>query len=104
MRKGKTKLTRSSGNVFRDLGFAPEDAAHLRVRADLMIKIEKVLKSRGLKQTEAAKLMGVTQPRVSDLLRGRLELFSSDALIDMLARLGVRVRLVTTTSRSREVA
>ena len=104
MRKGKTKLTRSSGNVFRDLGFAPEDAEHLRVRADLMIKIEKVLKSRGLKQTEAAKLMGVTQPRVSDLLRGRLELFSSDALIDMLARLGVRVRLVTTTSRSREVA
>jgi predicted XRE-type DNA-binding protein len=104
MRKGKTKLTRSSGNVFRDVGFAPEDAEHLRVRADLMIKIEKVLKSRGLKQTEAAKLMGVTQPRVSDLLRGRLELFSSDALIDMLARLGVRVRLVTTTSRSREVA
>ena len=101
MRKGKNKLTRSSGNVFRDLGFAPEDAEHLRVRADLMIKIEKVLKSRGLKQTEAAKLMGVTQPRVSDLLRGRLELFSSDALIDMLARLGVRVRLVTTTTRSR---
>jgi predicted XRE-type DNA-binding protein len=104
MPKGKTKLTRSSGNVFRDLGFAPEAAEHLRVRADLMIKIEKVLKSRGLKQAEAAKIMGVTQPRVSDLLRGRLELFSSDALIDMLARLGVRVRLVTTSSRSREVA
>ena len=104
MRKARTKLTRSSGNVFRDLGFAPEEAEHLRVRADLMIKIEKVLKTRGLKQAEAAKLMGVTQPRVSNLLRGRLELFSSDALIDMLARLGVRVRLVTTMSRSREVA
>jgi predicted XRE-type DNA-binding protein len=104
MPKGKTKLSRSSGNVFRDLGFAPEEAEHLRVRADLMIKIEKVLKTRGLKQAEAAKIMGVTQPRVSDLLRGRLELFSSDALIDMLARLGVRVRLVTTSSRSREVA
>jgi len=104
MPKGKTKLTRSSGNVFRDLGFVPEEAEHLRVRADLMIKIEKVLKARGLKQAEAAKLMGVTQPRVSDLLRGRIELFSSDALIDMLARLGVRVRLVATSSRSREVA
>jgi len=104
MPKGKTKLSRSSGNVFRDLGFAPEEAEHLRVRADLMIKIEKVLKTRGLKQAEAAKIMSVTQPRVSDLLRGRLELFSSDALIDMLARLGVRVRLVTTSSRSREVA
>ena len=104
MPKGKTKLTRSGGNVFRDLGFAPEEAEHLRVRADLMIKIEKVIKARGLKQAEAAKIMGVTQPRVSDLLRGRIELFSSDALIDMLARLGVRVRLVTTSSRSREVA
>jgi predicted XRE-type DNA-binding protein len=104
MAKGKTKLTRSTGNVFRDLGFAPEEAEHLRVRADLMIKIEKVLKARGLTQAEAAKIMGVTQPRVSDLLRGRIELFSSDALIDMLARLGVRVRLVTTSSRSREVA
>jgi predicted XRE-type DNA-binding protein len=104
MPKSKTKLSRSSGNVFRDLGFAPEEAEHLRVRADLMIKIEKVLKTRGLKQAEAAKIMGVTQPRVSDLLRGRLELFSSDALIDMLARLGVRVRFVTTSSRSREVA
>jgi predicted XRE-type DNA-binding protein len=104
MAKGKTKLTRSGGNVFRDLGFTPEEAEHLRVRADLMIKIEKVLKTRGLKQAEAAKIMGVTQPRVSDLLRGRIELFSSDALIDMLARLGVRVRLVTTSLRSREVA
>ena len=104
MPKGRTKLTRSGGNVFRDLGFAPEEAEHLRVRADLMIKIEKVLKTRSLKQAEAARIMGVTQPRVSDLLRGRIELFSTDALIDMLARLGVRVRLVTTSSRSREVA
>lgn len=103
MPSGKTKLTRSSGNVFRDLGFTPEEAEHLRIRGDLMIKIEKVLKTRGLKQAEAAKIMGVTQPRVSDLLRGRLELFSSDSLIDMLARLGVRVRLVT-TSRPREIA
>jgi predicted XRE-type DNA-binding protein len=103
MPRGKTKLTRSSGNVFRDLGFTPEEAEHLRIRGDLMIKIEKVLKTRGLKQAEAAKVMGVTQPRVSDLLRGRIELFSSDSLIDMLARLGVRVRLVT-TSRPREIA
>ncbi len=103
-KKGKTKLTRSTGNVFRDLGFVPEEAEHLRVRADLMIKIEKVTKARGLKRAEAAKIMGVTQPRVSDLLRGRIELFSSDALIGMLARLGVQVRLVTKSPRSREVA
>jgi len=76
--------------VFRDLGFPPEEAEHLRVRADLLIQIQKALEARGLKQAEAAKLLGVTQPRVSDLVRGRLDLFSVDILIAMLARLGVR--------------
>jgi len=69
-----------------------------------MLGIEKVVKARKLKQAEAAKIMGVSQPRVSDLLRGRIDLFSSDALIDMLARLGRQVRLVTSSSKSREVA
>lgn len=102
--KRKLKVTRSSGNVFRDLGFDPEEAEHLLIRADLMIHIEKVLKARGLKQAEAAKIMRVTQPRVSDLLRARIDLFSTDTLIDMLARLGVRVRLVTRSTRSSKVA
>jgi predicted XRE-type DNA-binding protein len=96
-RRAKVRVTRSSGNVFRDLGFPPGTAEHLQVRADLMIRIEKELGSRGLTQAKAAKLLGVNQPRVSDLLRGRVELFSADALIDMLARLGVRVRLVAST-------
>jgi predicted XRE-type DNA-binding protein len=74
--------------VFRDLGFSEAEAQRLRVRGDLMIQIEKVLGARGLKQAEAARIMGVSQPRVSDLIRGRIDLFSSDALIDMLARLG----------------
>lgn len=104
MEKVKARPTRSSGNVFRDLGFAREEAEHLGIRADLMIQIEKVIKGQGLKQAEAAKLMRVTQPRVSDLLRGRMDLFSTDSLIDMLARLGVRVRLVTRTLRSTRVA
>jgi len=64
------------------------------VRADLMIRLEKEIASRGLKQAQAAKLLGISQPRVSDLLRGRVELFSADTLIDMLARLGIKVRLV----------
>ncbi len=104
MGKDKARLTRSSGNVFRDLGFAAEAAQHLAIRAELMIQIEKTIKSRGLKQAEAAKVMRVTQPRVSDLLRGRIDLFSTDTLIDMLARLGVRVRLVTRPLRSSRVA
>lgn len=95
----KLKVTRSSGNVFRDLGFPPDEAAHLLVRSDLMIRVQKLIASRRLKQAEVAKILGVTQPRVSDLLRGRIDLFSTDALIDMLARLGVRVRLVLKPSR-----
>jgi predicted XRE-type DNA-binding protein len=97
----KVKLTRSSGNVFRDLGFSGVEAEYLKVRADLMVNLEKVIIARGLKQAEAAKLLGVTQPRVSDLMRGRIDLFSIDTLIDMLARLGVRTRLVLQPRRRR---
>ena len=83
----------SIGNVFRDIGFRNEEVEHLLVRADLMIQIQKLIASRRLNQRNAAKILGVTQPRVSDLLRGRIDLFSTDALIDMLARFGATVRL-----------
>lgn len=89
----KVKITPSTGNVFRDLGFGREEAEHLLVRADLMIQLQKLIASRRLKQKTAARLLRVTQPRVSHLLCGRIDLFSTDALIDMLARLGARVRL-----------
>ena len=97
----KLKVTRSSGNVFRDLGFPAGEAEHLRIRSDLMIQLQKLIESRGLKQAEAAKILRVTQPRVSELLRGRIDLFSTDALIDMLALFGVRVRFVLKPSRRR---
>jgi predicted XRE-type DNA-binding protein len=97
-------VTPSTGNVFRDLGFSMEESEHLLVRADLLIQVQKAIASRRLKQAETAKVLRVTQPRVSDLLRGRIDLFSTDALIDMLARLGVGVRLVVRTPRSRKVA
>jgi len=54
-----------------------------------------------LKQAEAADLLGVTQPRVSDLMRGRIDLFSIDTLIDMLGRLGIRAKVVLQLSRRR---
>ena len=97
----KLKVSRSSGNVFRDLGFSSEEAEHLRIRSDLMIQLQKRIAARGLKQNQTAKILGVTQPRVSELLRGRIDLFSTDTLIDMLARLGVRVRVVLKPSRRR---
>src|SRR3990172_9515189 len=98
-RKSRLKITPSSGNVFRDLGFSREEAEHLLIRSDLMIALQKALKRRALKQADTAKVLGVTQPRVSDLLRGRIDLFSTDALIDMLAWGGVRVKLVLKTPR-----
>jgi len=97
----KLRMTRSTGNVFRDLGFSPEEAEHLTVRSDLMINLQKAISARRLNQAEAANLLGVTQPRVSDLMRGRIDLFSTDTLIDMLARLGIRVKLLPQRSRRR---
>ena len=102
MRKAnRLKITPSSGNVFRDLGFSTEEAEHLIIRADLWIQLQKTIASRGLTQAKTATILRVTQPRVSDLLRGRLDLFSTDTLIDMLARLGVHVRFVLKASRRR---
>ena len=97
----KVKLTRSSGNIFRDLGFSPDEAEYLKVRSELMVKLQKVIKARGLTQAEAAERLGVTQPRVSDLMRGRIDLFSIDTLIDMLARLGLRAKVVLYPRRQR---
>jgi predicted XRE-type DNA-binding protein len=103
-KKSTVRVTPSTGNVFRDLGFSKEESEHLLIRADLLIHVQKAIASRGLKQAEAAKVLQVTQPRVSDLLRGRIDLFSTDALIDMLARLGVGVRLVIRPIRPKQVA
>ena len=89
-----TKIRRSSGNVFRDLGFDREEAEHLKLRSDLMIEIRKVIEARQLTQAAAAALFGVSQPRISDLVRGKIDLFSIDTLIDMLAHAGVRVSFV----------
>jgi predicted XRE-type DNA-binding protein len=97
----RLKVTPSSGNVFRDLGFPTEEAEHLLIRADLLIQLQKAIAARGLTQAKAATILRVTQPRVSDLLRGRLDLFSTDTLIDMLARVGVHVRFVLKSSRRR---
>ena len=88
-----TKMRRSSGNVFRDLGYGAEDAEHLRIRSVLMAALTRLIEERELTQTEAARVFGVTQPRVSDLVRGKIDLFSIDMLVDMLARAGMQIQL-----------
>jgi len=99
--QNRIELTRSSGNVFLDLGFPPEEAEHLLVRSDLMIQLQKTVTARGLRRARAAKILRVPPSRFGDLLRGRVDLFTTDALIDMLARLGVHVRLVLKPPRRR---
>lgn len=88
----KMTMTRSSGNVFKDLGFEREEAENLRVRAELMSEIEKYIRRKGMTQAEAAKRLGVTQPRISDLMRGKIDVFSVDALVAMLGQIGLTVR------------
>jgi len=102
MPKVTTQLRRSSGNVFRDLGFAAEEAENLRIRAELMVRLTRVIESEGLTQAEAARFLGVTQPRVSDLTRGKIGLFSIDTLVKMLGKAGMRVTV--TARRGKRVA
>jgi predicted XRE-type DNA-binding protein len=86
----RSQMTPSGGNVFRDLGFSEDEAAHLEVRSTLMFTIRKLIQDRQLTQAKAATLFGVTQPRISDLVRGHIEFFSIDSLVDMLARAGTK--------------
>lgn len=92
-----TKMTKkkayveSSGNIFRDLGFDDVEAQILETRSTLMVDIAKTIAKRGLNQAEAAKILGVTQSRVSDLVRGKFAKFSLEMLITLEGRLGRRV-------------
>ncbi len=84
---------RTSNNVFRDLGFGAKEAENLRIRSALMIVLTEHIKRASMTQKEAAENLGVTQPRVSDLMRGKIDVFSIDTLIAMLSRIGVKTSI-----------
>lgn len=84
-------VRRGSGNVFADLGLA--DAEKLRIKTGLVIEIRKAMKARSLTQQEAAKLMGITQPKVSDMMRGDFSNLSERKLMDCLTRLGYDIEI-----------
>ena len=84
-----------SGNIYVDLGFSPAEAEYLLLRTKLMCAVGDVITERKLTQAKAARLFGVSQPRVSDVIRGRIERFTIDALVEMLAKAGVRLDIVT---------
>jgi predicted XRE-type DNA-binding protein len=89
----REKREESSGNVFLDIGCSPQQAENLLLRAHLMAHLRKVVRDRNLTQAAAASMFRVTQPRISDLARGKIDLFSIDALIAMLTHAGMKVEL-----------
>lgn len=89
----KLKMTAGSGNVFADLGFSPEEASLLQMRADLMNELRQVIEARGWTQVAAARELGVSQSRVSDLVRGKWQQFSLDMLVTLAVRAGLRVNV-----------
>ena len=89
------KMTRTEGNVFADLDFDKETAENLRIRADFMIELPDVIKRKAVTQAQAAKLFRMSQPRISDRVRGKIALFTIDMLVNILARAGKKVVLQT---------
>ena len=92
MSKADAKVRRY-GSVWDAIEDIPGEAAHMKARSELMMAISEQIRKQGLTQSDAAKLFGVTQPRVSDLTRGKIDLFSIDALVQMLAVAGMRVEM-----------
>ncbi|KPF46758.1 helix-turn-helix domain-containing protein [Rhizobium sp. AAP43] len=79
-------------NIFDVIADNPVEAADLQFRTDLMLTLRRLFEERKWRQSQIADALGVSQPRVSELMRGKIDLFSADKLIGFLARLGVRLR------------
>lgn len=85
------ELTPSCGNVFEDLGL--KDASKLRIKADLIILIRKAIKERGLTQAHAAKILNLKQPKLSELLNGKMQSVTVDRLLKYLLLLGFDIEI-----------
>ncbi len=83
----------SFDSVWDAIEDTPEEAANMRLRSQLLTAVEQEIRSWSLTQAKAAERLGVTQPRLNDLLRGKIAKFSLDALVDLSARAGLAVKL-----------
>jgi predicted XRE-type DNA-binding protein len=91
MKKPSKRITPSSGNVFLDLGFPPHEAAVMLLRCELAEALRKWMVREGLTQAEAAKRLGVVQPRISEIARNKVDKLSLDYLVGLCAKAGVSV-------------
>ena len=87
------KVTESSGNIFLDLGFPPHEAEVMLLRAKLAEALRQWIEREKLTQVQAAKRLGIAQPRVSEITRGKVELLSLDYLVELCAKAGIQVGL-----------
>ena len=87
----ETTITKGSGDVFADLGFSPAESRNLHIRSQMMTALRKFIEKEGLTQANAAKRLQVSQPRISDLTRGKISRFSLDTLVNMLTDAGLEV-------------
>lgn len=87
------KITKSSGNIFLDLGFPPHEASVMLLRAQLAELLRAWLDREQLTQMQAAKRLGISQPRMSEIVRGKVELMSLDFLAGLCAKAGLEVGL-----------
>ncbi len=88
-----TKVTKSGDNIFEDLGFEGAEAENLKLRAQLMRELDSLIHENRLTQGQAAELLGIHQSRVSDLVRGKIDRFSIDMLVKLLAKTGRQVEI-----------
>lgn len=84
-------ITPGDANIFEDLGFSHGEAATLKIKAQLMCQISEWIRGNKLKQEEASNILNVTRPRISDVMCGKIEKFTIDALVDMLEKTGKHV-------------
>ena len=85
----------TTDNIFEDIGFDKQEAANLKVRAQLLLEVREYICEKGLKQKEAAALLGINQPEVRALMHDHIFKFSIDALVNMLARVGRELKITT---------
>ena len=91
MKRARVRITRGSGNVFLDLGFPPHEAAVMLLRCELAEALRKWMTREGLTQARAAKLLGVVQPRISEIACNKVDKLSLDYLVGLCAKAGLTV-------------
>ncbi|MDJ0650951.1 MAG: helix-turn-helix transcriptional regulator [Xenococcaceae cyanobacterium MO_188.B19] len=86
------QVTKAQENIFEDLGFEPEEAAKLKIRANLILDLQRYIKKQEWTQQQAAYFFNETQPRISNLMNGDIERFSIDKLVQMIVKAGMKLK------------